>query len=1589
MIKSLGGDLKKLFIILSLLLSSLICQDFGDGSDGDLLVDSTTIINNTITIVSANCYYGFDYLLVEDVTGFNVGDEILIITSEDLTSNIHSEISTGNFDFFMIVNVYEGIIYLDSTLTKNYLSDNRIHQVIKVPNYSNLTITEEGEIIANAWNGNNGGIISFKVSGTLVNNGKINVDGMGYRGGESVNTLSIPGNNGEGINGGSGGSPQNNDCYCHGGGGGGLSEMLSSDVCVSPNGQIVGDEEMLLLFFGGGGGSGSRSSWSQSPNGEGGAGGGIIFISSQTIINNGIISANGIDGTAGIDHRMCSGGSGAGGSIFLDSEQFNNFGIINSFGGEYVEAGSYNGGWATGIDIADGGEGSDGRIRIDYSIGNIGNIEPEPYLLPVPGCTHPNATNYDETANVDDGSCEYETVQIGHQVWMTENLKATHYRNGDAIPTGLDNDAWSSTEEGAYAVYDDDPANADIYGNLYNWYVVDDERDVCPENYHVPSDDEFKQLEMELGMTQEEADAYGYRGTNEGSKLAGSSELWNSGVLIEDYEFSISGFNALPSGFINGTNGNFYEIGHRNGFWCSDGSDNEFWFRKNSSSYSEFDRSLENKSFGLSIRCLSDEIQAITFLVPENFTTIQGAIDYSMDGDTILVSAGTYYENINFNGKNIALIGEDRETTIIDGGGSGSVIISEYNQVMISGFTIRNGNADRGGGVFIQDGYLNLDNCIISDNSANKGGGIYFYEDETGPGQGIDGGLTISNSTFSDNQALGSHGGGLYSYRSPAGINIESSSFSNNSALDNGGAVYMHDQDTPHDHYLPSSITDSNFSDNSSASDGGYYSGGAFYIENINDIVISNSSISNNSSWSGGGLKSIHSAVELNNVVISNNSSGDAGAGIHSSYSDITINDSEITNNVSGSEGGAISAGASSASTHSLIINNTTIDGNSSGYQGGGIWVLYAGDIQINDSYITNNSVTPESEGGNVSSAGGGLCAKIGANPVITNSTISNNSADDGAGIALIENANCTLDNVIISSNTTTDNFGGGMYLDGSSASINNSILVDNHSVNGGAIFITGVSSVFLESSLINNNTALVGGGIYQNSGNINIQNCTISGNVNTGDDDYDGSGIHLTSWESTVLNSVFWNNLPRSIGVSNIGLITISYSNIEGGESEIGGNANPDNIGEVNWLDGNIDLDPQFNDNYTLQSISPCIDAGDPASELDPDGTRADMGAYPYEQYQNSINLHEGANLISFYAIPKDNSVSNVLSSLGDNTEGIIGEGVAASKVGDTWVGSLTEIESTSGYWLKLGSSADLNLTGFPLAGENELYSLQQGANLVSYPYESDNAISSAIPDLFEGYIEGVIGEGVAAVQTAPGNWVGSLNQFERNKGYWLKSSSNFTFAYDAPTEELARSIAMTMDKDYNQSTEQAFYFIEDIQNIELGDIVSAYCNDTKVGSREWDGSYTDIPAMGNDNGDLTKDYCTSNSTPTFRVEKANGETYQLTGDIPLWENNGLHMLSTLQEAIILPESYSLAAAYPNPFNPTTTINFAIPADTDVSISVYSLQGREVVSLASGSYDAGYHSVIWNADSHSSGVYFVKMVAGSYVNTQKLMLVK
>ena len=80
----------------------------------------------------------------------------------------------------------------------------------------------------------------------------------------------------------------------------------------------------------------------------------------------------------------------------------------------------------------------------------------------------------------------------------------------------------------------------------------------------------------------------------------------------------------------------------------------------------------------------------------------------------------------------------------------------------------------------------------------------------------------------------------------------------------------------------------------------------------------------------------------------------------------------------------------------------------------------------------------------------------------------------------------------------------------------------------------------------------------------------------------------------------------------------------------------------------------------------------------------------------------------------------------------------------------------------------------------------------------------------------------------------------------------------------------------------------------------------------------------------------------------------------------------------------------YPNPFNPITKIDFTLPTDVDnVSINIYDIRGRLVDVLLEGSINSGYHSLYWNADLYSSGIYFVHMIAGNNTFIKKITLLK
>ena len=195
----------------------------------------------------------------------------------------------------------------------------------------------------------------------------------------------------------------------------------------------------------------------------------------------------------------------------------------------------------------------------------------------------------------------YATVQIGTQCWMAENLNIGTMINGS-------NDQTDNATIEKYC-YDDNTANCDVYGGLYQWdemmeYVTaESARGICPDGWHLPSDNEWKTLEIYLGMSQAEADAEGWRGADEGGKLkeAGTGH-WASPNLGAT---NSSDFTALPGGYRE-EDGLFYYFAISGHFWSSSESGSFAKIRHLSSDFSQVFRNNTIKTSGFRVRCVRD-----------------------------------------------------------------------------------------------------------------------------------------------------------------------------------------------------------------------------------------------------------------------------------------------------------------------------------------------------------------------------------------------------------------------------------------------------------------------------------------------------------------------------------------------------------------------------------------------------------------------------------------------------------------------------------------------------------------------------------------------------------------------------------------------------------------------------------------------------------------------------------------------------------------------------------------------------------------------------------------------------------------------
>jgi len=198
----------------------------------------------------------------------------------------------------------------------------------------------------------------------------------------------------------------------------------------------------------------------------------------------------------------------------------------------------------------------------------------------------------------------YQTVKIGNQWWMAENLKVTKFRDGTPVPYIQDPlVAWTNIQE-AYCIYDN-VQNAP--GFLYKYNVLINPSQLAPDGWHIPTDTEWKQLEMQLGMTNDQADAFGWRGSDEGEKLkiAGNA-AW---AFYENvWATNESGFSAEAGSCVlfNGKSGN--PGIQYNGFWwsASEHSSTESWYRHMDYKDRRVFRSHGQKDYGFSVRCVKD-----------------------------------------------------------------------------------------------------------------------------------------------------------------------------------------------------------------------------------------------------------------------------------------------------------------------------------------------------------------------------------------------------------------------------------------------------------------------------------------------------------------------------------------------------------------------------------------------------------------------------------------------------------------------------------------------------------------------------------------------------------------------------------------------------------------------------------------------------------------------------------------------------------------------------------------------------------------------------------------------------------------------
>ncbi len=420
--------------------------------------------------------------------------------------------------------------------------------------------------------------------------------------------------------------------------------------------------------------------------------------------------------------------------------------------------------------------------------------------------------------------------------------------------------------------------------------------------------------------------------------------------------------------------------------------------------------------------------------------------------------------------------------------------------------------------------------------------------------------------------------------------------------------------------------------------------------------------------------------------------------------------------------------------------------------------------------------------------------------------------------------------------------------------------------------------------------------------------------------------------------------------------------------------------------------------DNYFYPDELPPVNIGDEIGSI--------IGVVDYAYGEYSI-LPRSEDDISFDGGEAEFSVSYNsgwnLVGVSMNVESFMYSDVFLESVAGTMYGfnetyiSETEFNPGDGYWLFFDNGGSQSISGQPV--ESVVVSLSAGWNLISGPSETMNINNSIDPEniIIPGTLYGFDETYVSTTEVQPG------------KGYWLNADSNGEVTLTTLTRTTGKTneVFQLSDASLIKMNGIPLYFGKEVPENKL-DMFSLPphppLNQSKNKDGFFDVRFADNRKVMSTTGEIL---VTGNDSemilfwsiqPQFEREQWNlvnefGNKISLSGTGETILNNfGTRFL--LKKTELIPETFTLNQNFPNPFNPTTTIEFGIPEESHVSLIIYDLNGIEVFTLLDGEFSPGSHSIQWdgtdkNGNKMSSGVYLYNFSSEQYTDMKKMIFIK